>query len=293
MNDLYSYRKKRLEEFNKIITRKENKFGPIDIPKDVFVKCELCGSAVYHKILKNKLYVCPYCDNHFRINATERINILVDEDSFVEMDQMITSINPLDMQGYDTKLENYIKLTKRLEAFVSGTATITGMKVALGVLDSTFMMGSMGSAVGEKITNLIEYATANKLPLIIVSASGGARMQEGILSLMQMAKTSGALARHSIEKLLYISILTNPTTGGVAASFATLGDINIAEKSSLIGFAGARVIKQTIGQELPKGFQTDIFQLNYGHVDMICKRINMRETISKLLTLHGIKPVYE
>lgn len=292
-NSLYSERKKQLEEFNKRIMRKENKFGPVDIPKDLFIKCEVCESAIYHKILKSKLYVCPYCDNHFRINANDRIDSLVDENSFNELDRLITSFNPLNMEGYETKLANYIKLTENLEAFKSGFATIMGIKVAIGVLDSTFMMGSMGSAVGEKVTNLIEFATKEKLPLIIVSASGGARMQEGILSLMQMAKTSAALARHSAENLLYISVLTNPTTGGVAASFATLGDINIAEKSSLIGFAGARVIKQTIGQELPKGFQTDQFQLNYGHVDLISKRINLRETLAKLLKFHGIVPEYE
>lgn len=291
-NNLYGERKKQLEEFNKKIMRKENKVGPVDIPKDLFIKCEACGRAIYHRILKSKLHVCPYCDNHFRINATDRIESLVDANSFKEIDQNITSFNPLNMEGYETKLENYKKLTESNEAFKSGTATITGFKVAIGVLDSTFMMGSMGSAVGEKITNLIEKATDENLPLIIVSASGGARMQEGILSLMQMAKTSGALARHSEKKLFYISVLTNPTTGGVAASFATLGDINIAEKSSLIGFAGARVIKQTIGQELPKGFQTDQFQLNYGHIDLICKRINLRNKISKLLKFHGAE-VYE
>ncbi|HHW79282.1 MAG TPA: acetyl-CoA carboxylase, carboxyltransferase subunit beta [Acholeplasmataceae bacterium] len=289
MNDnLYGDRKKQLEEFNKLIMKKENKFGPVDIPKGLFVKCEVCGSAIYHKILKSKLYVCPYCDNHFRINADDRIESLVDANSFKEIDKNITSFNPLNMEGYETKLDNYIKLTENLEAFKSGLATIMGYKVAIGVLDSTFMMGSMGSAVGEKVTNLIELATKEELPLIIVSASGGARMQEGILSLMQMAKTSAALARHSEKNLLYISVLTNPTTGGVAASFATLGDINIAEKSSLIGFAGARVIKQTIGQELPKGFQTDQFQLNYGHIDLISKRINLRNLIGKLLKLHGV-----
>lgn len=293
MKDLYNERKKLLNEFNVKILKKKSQFKPVDIPQGLFVKCEICDGAIYTKLLKSKQYVCPFCDNHFRINAEQRLEVLVDANTFIEMNEEVISYNPLNMPSYDDKLSNYQKLTNMTEAFKSGTANIFGIPVAIGVLDSTFMMGSMGSAVGERITRLTEYATKEGLPLVIVTASGGARMQEGILSLMQMAKTSGAIARHSNAGLLYISIMTNPTTGGVAASFASLGDIIIAEKSSLIGFAGPRVIKQTIGQDLPEGFQTDEFQLKYGQVDFICKRINMRKVVYEILNIHNYKPVYE
>jgi acetyl-CoA carboxylase carboxyl transferase subunit beta len=223
------------------------------------------------------------------MGAEKRLYLTIDQGSFKELDQHIESVNPLSMPDYEEKLKLGQKLSKLKEAFVSGTATIVGMPCAIGVLDSNFMMGSMGSVVGEKVTRLIEHATKERLPLIIFSASGGARMQEGILSLMQMAKTSGALHYFDEEGLLYISVLTNPTTGGVAASFATLGDINIAEHSSLIGFAGARVIKQTIRQDLPEGFQTDQLKLEHGMVDMVVHRKDMRKTLYKLLQLHPMR----
>ena len=286
VNDFLTERKQKLENFKRNVRKKATNYEPIDIPDGIFVKCDQCSAAIYQKTLDTNHLICPFCDFHFRMNARKRIEMIVDEDSFVELDKMITSKNPLGMPDYEDKLVIGKKLTEMEEAFLSGTGEIVKIKVAIGVLDSHFMMGSMGSAVGEKVTRLIEYATKEKLPLIIFSASGGARMQEGILSLMQMSKTSGALFYHDLANLLYISVLTNPTTGGVAASFASLGDINIAEHSSLIGFAGARVIKQTIRQELPEGFQTDQFQLDHGMVDMVCHRKDLRKTIYKLLQLH-------
>lgn len=286
MNDFLEQRKKRLEEFKKNVRKKQITYKPIDIPEGLFIKCDQCGAAIYEKTLQISHHICPFCDYHFRMTATNRISLIADEETFNPLFSYIESLNPLNMEGYEEKLDIGKKLSKLNEAFLCGTSKIVGIEVAIGALDSFFMMGSMGSAVGEKVTRLIEYATVHKLPLVIFSASGGARMQEGILSLMQMAKTSAALTKHDDAKLLYLSILTNPTTGGVAASFASLGDIMIAEKSSLIGFAGSRVIKQTIRQELPDGFQTDLFQLNHGQVDMIVHRNDMRKTIYQLLKLH-------
>lgn len=286
MNDFLTERKQKLEDFKRNVRKKATNYEPIDIPDGIFIKCDQCGAAIYEKTLETNHQICPFCDFHFRMGARKRLEMTVDEGSFVEHDRMLTSLNPLEMPDYDDKLQIGKKLTKMEEAFLSGTAEIVKIKVAIGVLDSNFMMGSMGSAVGEKVTRLIEYATKERLPLIIFSASGGARMQEGILSLMQMSKSSAALHYFDREELLYISVLTNPTTGGVAASFASLGDINIAEHSSLIGFAGARVIKQTIRQELPEGFQTDQFQLEHGMVDLVVHRKDMRKTLYKLLQLH-------
>lgn len=286
MSDFLTERKQKLEDFKRNVRKKATNYEPIDIPDGIFVKCDQCGAAIYEKTLETNHQICPFCDFHFRMGARKRLEMTVDDGSFVELDRLVTSLNPLEMPDYNEKLAIGKKLTQMEEAFLSGTAEIVKIKVALGVLDSNFMMGSMGSAVGEKVTRLIEFATKEKLPLIIFSASGGARMQEGILSLMQMSKTSGALHYFDHEQLLYISVLTNPTTGGVAASFASLGDINIAEHSSLIGFAGARVIKQTIRQDLPEGFQTDKFQLDHGMVDLVVHRKDMRKTLYKLLQLH-------
>lgn len=287
MKNLLDERKIRLAKFQEAIKKRPIQAKPVDIPDGVFTQCEQCNSAIYNKDLEKNFDVCPFCGYHFRINAKKRILFTLDENSFVEIDHLVRSKNPLGMPDYEDKLEKGKRMAKMNEAFISGTGLLSGTPVAFGVLDSFFMMGSMGSAVGEKITRLIEHAAQNNLPLIIFSASGGARMQEGILSLMQMAKTSGALNLMDKKGLLYISILTNPTTGGVAASFASLGDINIAERSSLIGFAGARVIKQTIGQDLPQGFQTDVFQLSKGQVDMVVLRKHMKETLENLLKLHG------
>ena len=289
VNDFLTERKKKLEDFKRNVRKKATNASPIDIPDGIFIKCDQCGAAIFEKTLETNHQICPYCDFHFRMGAQKRLNLTVDEDSFEELDKHLHSANPLEMPDYEEKLNIGKKLSGMEDAFLAGTATIVKIKVAIGILDSNFMMGSMGSVVGEKVTRLIEYATKEKLPLIIFSASGGARMQEGILSLMQMAKTSGALHYFDEKGLLYISVLTNPTTGGVAASFATLGDINIAEHSSLIGFAGARVIKQTIRQDLPEGFQTDKFQLDHGMVDLVVHRKDMRKTLYKLLQLHQMR----
>ncbi|MBU1141421.1 MAG: acetyl-CoA carboxylase, carboxyltransferase subunit beta [Firmicutes bacterium] len=286
MNDFINDRKVKLENFKKNIRKKQTNYEPIDIPDGLFVKCEQCGAAIYEKALEANHLICPYCEFHFRMGARKRLSLITDEGTFKELNGFIQSTNPLQMPDYEDKLEKGKRLSGLNEAFLCGEARIVGVDVAIGILDSNFMMGSMGSAVGEKVTRLIEIATKQKLPLIIFSASGGARMQEGILSLMQMAKTSAALEYFDKKGLLYISVMTNPTTGGVAASFASLGDINIAEKSSLIGFAGARVIKQTIRQDLPEGFQTDAFQLQHGQVDLVVHRKDMRKTLYKLLSLH-------
>lgn len=286
MNHLLDERKRRLSLFHEIIKKRPIETKPVDIPDGVFTQCEQCYSAIYNKDLEANFDVCPFCSYHFRISAAKRIQYTLDENTFKPLFEEITSKNPLGMPEYEDKLKKGQRISKMNEAFLAGTGKIDDQALAIGVLDSYFMMGSMGSVVGERITRLIEYAASNYLPLVIFSASGGARMQEGILSLMQMAKTSGALNLLDEKGLVYISVMTNPTTGGVAASFASLGDINIAEKSSLIGFAGARVIKQTIGQDLPAGFQTDIFQLEKGQVDLVVFRSHMKQTLSFLLKIH-------
>jgi len=286
MPDSLNERKEKLAKFRKTILNKEETSCPVNIPDGLFVQCEKCQNVVYQRVLDANDGVCPQCGFHFKINAAKRLTLTVDPGSFIERDIDLESKNPLGMPEYEKKLAIGKEASGMKDAFRSGTAIIGGHPVAIGVLDSTFMMGSMGSVVGEKVTRLIELATDKKLPLVIFSASGGARMQEGILSLMQMAKTAAALALFHEAGLLYISVLTNPTTGGVAASFASLGDINIAEKSSLIGFAGPRVIKQTIRQELPDGFQTDQFQLKHGAVDLIVERKAMRTTLIRLLGFH-------
>lgn len=284
MKKLFEERKERILEFQKIARKKELKSQSITIPDHLFIQCQNCYSALYKKVLEESSYVCPFCHFHFAIGARQRIELTVDQNTFKPLFDNLTSVNFLEMPNYDEKLATAKKATNLDDAVLTGTAKIDNMNICIGVLDSNFMMGSMGSVVGEKITLLIEYAEKKKLPLIIFSASGGARMQEGIISLMQMAKTSAAL---NYFNRLYISVMTNPTTGGVAASFASLGDINIAEKTSLIGFAGARVIKQTIQQDLPEGFQTENFQLEKGQVDLVLERVNIRPTLIKLLRLHG------
>jgi acetyl-CoA carboxylase carboxyl transferase subunit beta len=285
MNDIFSKQKPKLRTFLKVSEKPIPK-NPIDIPGGLFIECEQCHSALYQKALQENLSVCPQCQFHFRLNANERIRLVTDENSFIEIDETVTSKNPLSMPEYDQKLTISKKSTGHQEAFVSGKAMIQGIQVAIGVLDSFFMMGSMGSVVGEKITRLIEFAIKSSLPVIIFSASGGARMQEGILSLMQMVKTSAALKKLDRVKGLFISVLTHPTTGGVAASYASLGDIIIAEYGALIGFAGARVIKQTIQQDLPEGFQTAAFQLKHGQVDLVVERKHLKSNLIQLLRFH-------
>jgi acetyl-CoA carboxylase carboxyl transferase subunit beta len=257
------------------------------VPTGSWIKCEVCGEALYKEdIIKND-NVCKNCKNHFRMNARDRINSIIDIDTFNEINSELKTKNVLNFEGYDKKIENLQLKTGLEEAVITGIGEIDSQKVAVGVMDSRFLMGSMGAVVGEKLTLLIEHATANKLPVIIFTASGGARMQEGMISLMQMSKTSAALAKHSENNLLYITVLTDPTTGGVTASFAMLGDIILAEPGSLIGFAGPRVIKQTINQELPEGFQTAEFLLEHGFVDKIVNRNDMKDILSKLLRLNS------
>lgn len=257
------------------------------IPSRQRLSCPECGEESPGTEVEENLYVCPKCGYHRRIGAYARLNMVLDSGSFKEINQRVASDDPMDFPGYKEKLAAAQKKTGLKEAVVTGTGTIGGYKCAVGVLDSNFMMGSMSAAVGEKITRLIEHALKNKLPLIIFSASGGARMQEGILSLMQMAKTSAALARFSDKGLLYISVLTNPTTGGVTASFASLGDITLAEPGALIGFAGPRVIQQTIGKTLPEGFQRAEFQVQHGFADAVVQRKDLKETLARLLKLHS------
>ncbi|WP_066194740.1 MULTISPECIES: acetyl-CoA carboxylase, carboxyltransferase subunit beta [Gracilibacillus] len=258
-----------------------------DVPEGLLQKCAGCKKIIYQKEFQKNLYVCPSCGHHHQIAANERITALFDEASFEEWDGDLLSENPLDFPQYQEKLENDRKKTGLNEAVVTGTGTINGHKTAIAVMDARFRMGSMGSVVGEKITRAIENARQQKLPIIIYTASGGARMQEGILSLMQMAKTSMAIQRFHKEGGLFISIMTNPTTGGVSASFASIGDYNFAEPGALIGFAGRRIIEQTIREKLPKDFQTAEFQVKHGQVDKVISRLKMRETLSTILDIHG------
>src|SRR3989338_4253977 len=258
------------------------------VPDGQWVKCEGCGDMIYKKALDENFKVCPKCNFHFTFSAYERINQFTDEASFEEFDKDMASGDPLGFKGpkdYPAKLEEDQKATGMVDACVIGKALLEKSPIAVGVTDSRFIMGTMGQVVGEKIARISEYATANKLPLIIISGSGGgARMYEGMISLMQMAKTSAALARHNKAGLLYISILTNPTMAGVLASFATLGDIIIAEPKALIGFTGPRVIEHTIRQKLPEGFQTSEFLLEHGLIDIIAYRKNLRSVVSQLIS---------
>ena len=258
-----------------------------NIPDGLWTKCEGCSEVLYNKTIEENLKVCPKCNYHFSLGAYERIDVLLDKDTFQEFDKDMISCDPLDFKGpktYVEKLASDQQLTGLKDAAVTGEGVIDNKKIIIAVTDSRFIMGSMGSVVGEKITRATETATKNKLPLIIVSGSGGgARMYEGMFSLMQMSKTSAALAYHHQEKLLFISVLTNPTMAGVMASFAGLGDIIIAEPKALIGFTGPRVIEQTIRQKLPAGFQRSEFLLEHGLIDMIVYRKNLKATLSQLL----------
>lgn len=257
-----------------------------NIPNGMWVKCEACGSTVYKKDLEEALMVCKCCNMHFRMNARERISLIIDEDSFVEFDEAMISGNPLSYPKYEDKLNSLKEQTGLNEAVITGQGKIKGIATVIAVMDSRFMMASMGSVVGEKITRAIEKATANKMPVIIFTASGGARMQEGIISLMQMAKVSAALSRHDEAGLLYVTVLTDPTTGGVTASFAMLGDIILAEPNALIGFAGKRVIEQTIKQKLPDEFQKSEFLLEHGFIDKIVERKDLKQVLGNILDMH-------
>jgi len=258
-----------------------------EIPDGLWVKCGECSAPIYNKTLDENLKVCPKCNYHFVLGAHERINLVVDKDTFLEHDSDLISIDPLDFKGpktYKEKISADQNLTGLKEAVITGEALLDGKKMVIAVTDSRFIMGTMGSVVGERITRVIEFATKNKLPVVIISGSGGgARMYEGMFSLMQMVKTSAALAYHHRHNLPYISVLTNPTMAGVMASFAGLGDVIIAEPKALIGFTGPRVIEQTIRQKLPAGFQRSEFLLEHGLIDMIVQRKDLKTTLSQLL----------
>ena len=254
-----------------------------DMPEGLWHKCPGCGEVIHELELKKSLRVCPHCNYHFTLSAPERIESITDPGTFTETDKEMASVDALNFKGYKEKLTKYQKITGLSEAIITGKGKIIGNSVVLAVMDFRFLGASMGSVVGEKITRAIELATKEKTAVIIISASGGARMHEGILSLMQMAKTSGALAVHDRAGLPFISVLTHPTTGGVTASFATLGDIILAEPGCMIGFAGPRVIKETTHQELPDGFQTAEFMHEHGLVDMIVERREMRERLASIL----------
>jgi acetyl-CoA carboxylase carboxyl transferase subunit beta len=260
-----------------------------NIPNGMWVKCDNCGKALYKKDLEKHLMVCSNCNAHFRMTAQERIYSIIDEGTFKQLDRNMSSVNPLDIEGYEQKLEKARKDFNLKEAVITGTGKINGHNTVIGVMDSRFMMASMGSVVGEKLTRAIELATKNKWPIVIFTASGGARMQEGMFSLMQMAKVSAAISRHNEAGLFYAAVLTDPTTGGVTASFAMLGDVILAEPGALIGFAGKRVIEQTIKQSLPEGFQTAEFLLNHGFIDKVVPRENLKDTLGLLLEYHKAK----
>ena len=257
-----------------------------EVPVDLFAKCPGCKQAIYQKDL-GQAKICPNCSYAFRISAKERLDLTVDEGSFQELFTGIKTENPLNFPGYMEKLAATKEKTGLDEAVVTGVATIKGQKTALAIMDSNFIMASMGTVVGEKITKLFEYAILEKLPVVIFTASGGARMQEGIMSLMQMAKISAAVKRHSNAGLLYLTVLTDPTTGGVTASFAMQGDIILAEPQTLIGFAGRRVIENTVRETLPDDFQKAEFLQEHGFVDAIVKRTELADTIATLLSFHG------
>jgi acetyl-CoA carboxylase carboxyl transferase subunit beta len=256
------------------------------VPTGKWIKCNNCGEIIYKDDFEAKNHICTKCHKHFRMDSSSRISQIIDSGTFKELNANLGTKNVLDFPGYSEKVAKLQQKTGLKEGVVTGEGKIDGINVVIAVMDSRFMMGSMGEVVGEKITRAIEHATSSRVPIIIFTASGGARMQEGIVSLMQMAKTSAALARHSEAGLLYITVLTDPTTGGVTASYAMLGDIILAEPGSLIGFAGARVIEQTIKQKLPEGFQRAEFLLEHGYIDMIVERRDMKNSLYKLLLFH-------
>lgn len=281
--------------FKKTYTLIDSKYKTQDkqeepnIPAGLWKKCNKCGQPIYAEDVRNNFYICPKCKGYFRVHAYRRIEMTADAGSFEEWDREMEVFNPLDFPGYEKKIAAVREKTRLSEAIVTGTCRIGGEKAVIGVCDARFIMSSMGHVVGEKIARAVERATEEKLPVILFACSGGARMQEGIVSLMQMAKTSAALKRHHDKGQLYITVLTDPTTGGVTASFAMLGDIILAEPGALIGFAGPRVIEQTIGQKLPEGFQRSEFLLEHGFVDKIVPREEIKETLASILKLHSLE----
>ena len=260
--------------------KKKNK---VDIPIGKWVKCDNCKEIIYKETVRENLSICPYCGHYFRMHINKRLEMIADAGTYKRFDLNIETSNPLGLEDYPKKLKTLKGKTGIDEAVAAGTCKINGEKVVICIMDSGFLMGSMGAVVGEKITYAIEQAIEQRLPIIIFTVSGGARMQEGIVSLMQMAKTTVALTKLDEAGLLYISVLTDPTYGGVTASFASLGDIILAEPGAMIGFAGQRVIKQTIGEELPEGFQTAEFLLEHGFIDKIVERKDLKDTLYKLI----------
>lgn len=282
LEDLFKTVKQRFND-----EQEKSQSPDIEIPDNLLFKCPRCSSVFYMDEFEKNKKICPKCNYHSRLSCKERLAMTVDIDSFEEFDKDMSSLNPIGFPGYDIKTVKLQEETGLKDAVITGVSTIRGYRTVIGIMDSHFMMASMGSVVGEKITRAFEYATDNNLPVIMFTASGGARMQEGIISLMQMAKTSGAVKRHSDKGLLYITVLTDPTTGGVTASFASLGDIIIAEPKILVGFAGRRVIQDTIRQKLPDNFQSAEYLLECGFVDLIIDRKNLRKKLSRILKMHG------
>ena len=292
LKDLFHKKKQRYatltsQDVAERLGRRTPTVSEVSVPEGLMSKCKRCGEMTFTKELEKNLKVCQKCDYHYPLNAEERIAMVLDDGRFFEYDAGMTTVDPLQFPDYVSKIEREQNKSGLKEAVVTGEGTIGGYPVVLGVMDSTYFMGSMGSVVGEKITRAIEKAIAKKYPFVLFTASGGARMQEGIFSLMQMAKTSAALAKFSEAGGLYIAVNTYPTTGGVTASFAMLGDINIAEPGALIGFAGRRIIEQTIRQKLPDDFQTAEFLLKHGMLDQVVSRKDMKQNLATILELHG------
>lgn len=275
----------KIKKRESLVKKKSNN---VDIPIGKWVKCEECKEIIYKDILRENLNICPHCGHYFRMHVNRRLEMIVDAGTYEDFNLNIDSTNPLELEDYPKKIKSLREKTELQEAVACGTAQINGENIVICIMDSGFLMGSMGIVVGEKITYSIEKAIELKRPIIIFSVSGGARMQEGIVSLMQMAKTTAALTKLDEAGLLYISVLTDPTYGGVTASFASLGDIILAEPKAMIGFAGPRVIEQTIGQSLPEGFQTAEFLLEHGFIDKIVERKDLKDTLYKLIKFNKL-----
>ena len=291
MENLFKKRQDRLHRFEDFRNSRDLDVRPKEIPDYVFKNCEHCGENIPYMELQRTYYVCPRCGCHLKISSRERIRQLIDEGTFTECDALVESANEDHFIGYEEKLDKAKQATGMHEAVICGYGLVRGYPLAIAVMDSRFMMGSMGHVVGDKITRLIELADRHHLPLLISCTSGGARMQEGIVSLMQMAKTAAALKRFSDHGGFYISLLTHPTTGGVSASFAMLGDVILAEPDALVGFAGRRVIEKTVNEVLPPQFQHAEFVMEKGFIDRIVERKDLRRTVADLILLHGGKRV--
>ncbi len=285
--DIFTFLKPKNELEGTVNTENEEISKPY-VPDTMWVKCPKCKTLLLASDMEENQKVCSKCNFHLRLSARERIALISDRDSFAEFDSELESVNILSFPNYDDKLDSSKKASGEKDSVITGKCKIGGHNTVICAMNPEFMMGSMGTVTGEKITRAFEYATDNKLPVVVFTVSGGARMQEGILSLMQMAKTSAAIKRHSNQGLLYITVLTDPTTGGVTASFAMDGDIIISEPNALIGFAGPRVIEQTIRQKLPKDFQTAEFLIDKGFVDAVVKRKELKDTLAKLFKIHGM-----